>query len=63
MMRGQSTPTDICTLENWLREVACSIRGPLDAPKYKDSNLPLLFFKCLCDVLDDEQSWPDLTLT
>ncbi len=27
---------DITTLENWLWEAACSIRGPLDAPKYKD---------------------------
>lgn len=25
---------DITTLENWLREAACAIRGPLDALKY-----------------------------
>ena len=34
---------DITTLENWLWEAACSIRGPLDAPKYKDYILPLIF--------------------
>ena len=45
---------DITTLENWLWEAACSIRGPLDAPKYKDYILPLLFYKRLCDVFDDE---------
>jgi type I restriction enzyme M protein len=45
---------DITTLESWLWEAACSIRGPLDAPKYKDYILPLLFYKRLCDVFDDE---------
>ena len=24
------------TLENWLWNAACQIRGPIDAPKYKD---------------------------
>ena len=41
---------DITTLENWLWEAACSIRGPLDAPRYKDYILPLLFYKRLSDV-------------
>ena len=45
---------DITTLENWLWEAACSIRGPLDAPKYKDYILPLLFYKRLSDVYEDE---------
>lgn len=45
---------DITGLENWLWEAACSIRGPLDAPKYKDYILPLLFYKRLCDVYEDE---------
>lgn len=45
---------DITTLENWLWEAACSIRGPLDAPKYTDDILPLLFYKRLCDVFADE---------
>jgi type I restriction enzyme M protein len=33
---------DIKTLENWLWEAACKIRGPVDAPKYKDYILPLI---------------------
>lgn len=45
---------DITTLENWLWEAACAIRGPLDAPKFQDYILPLLFYKRLCDVFDDE---------
>jgi type I restriction enzyme M protein len=27
---------DLPTLENWLWEAACKIRGPVDAPKFKD---------------------------
>ncbi len=46
---------DITTLENWLWEAACSIRGPLDAPKYKDYILPLLFYKRLSDVYEHIQ--------
>ncbi len=45
---------EISTLENWLWEAACAIRGPLDAPKFKDYILPLLFYKRLCDVFEDE---------
>jgi type I restriction enzyme M protein len=45
---------DITTLENWLWDAACAVRGPLDAPKFKDYILPLLFYKRLCDVFDDE---------
>jgi len=45
---------DISTLENWLWEAACAIRGPVDAPKFKDYILPLIFLKRLSDVLDDE---------
>lgn len=45
---------DISTLENYLWDAACSIRGPLDAPKFKDYILPLLFYKRLSDVYDDE---------
>ena len=45
---------DISTLENWLWEAACSIRGPIDAPKYKDYIIPLIFYKRLCDVYEDE---------
>ena len=45
---------DISTLENWLWEAACSIRGPIDAPKYKDYIIPLIFYKRLCDAYEDE---------
>ena len=40
--------------EQWLWDAACSIRGPVDAPKFKDYILPLLFFKRLSDVFEDE---------
>ena len=45
---------DIKSLETWLWDAACSIRGALDAPKYKDYILPLIFAKRLSDVFDDE---------
>lgn len=45
---------DIKTLESWLWEAACKIRGPVDAPKYKDFILPLIFLKRLSDVFDEE---------
>jgi len=45
---------DIKTLESWLWECACKIRGEVDAPKYKDYILPLIFLKRLSDVFDDE---------
>jgi type I restriction enzyme M protein len=41
-------------LESWLWEAACVIRGPVDAPKFKDYILPLIFLKRLSDVFDDE---------
>jgi len=45
---------DTKTLESWLWEAACKIRGPVDAPKYKDYILPLIFLKRLSDVFEDE---------
>ncbi len=45
---------DLPTLENWLWEAACVIRGPVDAPKFKDYILPLIFLKRLSDVFEDE---------
>ncbi|MCX8041956.1 MAG: type I restriction-modification system subunit M N-terminal domain-containing protein, partial [Thermodesulfobacteriaceae bacterium] len=45
---------EIKTLENWLWEAACKIRGEVDAPKYKDYILPLIFLKRLSDVFEDE---------
>src|SRR5229473_3113386 len=44
------------SLESWIWDAACSIRGPKDAAKYKEFILPLIFTKRLCDVFDDELS-------
>ncbi len=51
---GRSGKLDVPALESWLWEAACTIRGPLDAPKFKDYILPLIFLKRLSDVFDDE---------
>jgi len=55
---GLSAPTnghlEVSTLENWLWSAACAIRGAADAPKFKDFILPLVFYKRLSDVFDDE---------
>ena len=45
---------DLPALSSWLWEAARSIRGPVDAPKFKDYILPLIFLKRLSDVCDDE---------
>jgi len=50
---GQQVAEDK-SLERWIWDAACSIRGAQDAPKYKDYILPLVFAKRLCDVFDDE---------
>lgn len=56
---SQTTQLDLPALEQWLWEAACVVRGPLDAPKFKDYILPLIFLKRLSDVFDDEVA--DLT--
>jgi hypothetical protein len=45
---------DVSTLETWLWDAACAIRGAADAPKFKDFILPLVFYKRLSDVFDNE---------
>ncbi|KAA0225349.1 SAM-dependent DNA methyltransferase [Fimbriimonadia bacterium ATM] len=45
---------DLSTLRNWLWDAACKIRGPVDAPRYKDYILPLIFIKRVSDVFEDE---------
>lgn len=50
----KSAPPKDKSLESWIWDAACSIRGAKDAPKYKDFILPLIFTKRLCDVFDDE---------
>ena len=51
---GTPDQLDVKTLEGWLWEAACSIRGAVDAPKFKDYILPLIFIKRLSDVFEDE---------
>ena len=51
---GKSAHNETRSLESWIWDAACSIRGARDAPKYKDYILPLIFTKRLCDVFDDE---------
>jgi type I restriction enzyme M protein len=53
-MANEPRKLDVPALETWLWEAACKIRGPLDAPKFKDYILPLIFLKRLSDVFDDE---------
>src|ERR1035438_5438987 len=50
----QVPPETDKSLESWIWDAACSIRGAKDAPKYKEFILPLIFAKRLCDVFDDE---------
>lgn len=45
---------ELSTLESWLWKAACSIRGEVDAARYKDYILPLVFYKRLDDVYADE---------
>lgn len=47
-------PMNSSSLEQWLWDAACSIRGAVDAPKFKDYILPLIFVKRLSDVFEDE---------
>jgi type I restriction enzyme M protein len=54
MTQSLNPTLDLSTLETWLWEAACKIRGPVDAPKYKDYILPLIFLKRLSDVFEDE---------
>jgi type I restriction enzyme M protein len=54
--RKAAEPAQEPRLEDWLWDAACQIRGPLDAPKFKDYILPLIFLKRLSDVFDDEVS-------
>lgn len=42
------------SMEAWIWDAACSIRGAAEASKYKEYILPLIFVKRLCDVFDDE---------
>ena len=52
--KGTAAESKDKSLETWIWDAACSIRGAKDAAKYKDYILPLIFTKRLCDVFDDE---------
>lgn len=52
--KGAAPESKDKSLESWIWDAACSIRGAKDAAKYKDYILPLIFTKRLCDVFDDE---------
>ncbi len=56
---GGGTPTlstvlDLSTLEAHLWEAANILRGPVDAADFKTYIFPLLFFKRISDVYDEE---------
>ena len=51
---AEPTQLTISMLETWLLDAANTIRGASDAPKFKDFILPLIFYKRLSDVFDDE---------
>jgi len=54
MAKQNGNGEKVKTMESWIWDAACSIRGAADAAKYKDYILPLIFVKRLCDVYDDE---------
>jgi type I restriction enzyme M protein len=41
-MANKTLRLELGTLESWLWEAACKIRGEIDAPKYKDYILLLI---------------------
>src|ERR1700686_490363 len=49
-----STALDLSKLENRLWEAANILRGPVDAADFKTYIFPLLFFKRISDVYDEE---------
>lgn len=46
---------DLDNLENWLYEAANILRGPVDQADFKAYIFPLLFFKRISDVFDEER--------
>ena len=52
-------------LESYLWGAAVLLRGTIDAGDYKQFIFPLLFYKRLCDVFDEETQtrWPSPTKT
>lgn len=54
MAKPNGNGEKVKSMESWIWDAACSIHGAIDAPKYKEYILPLVFIKRLCDVFDDE---------
>jgi type I restriction enzyme M protein len=54
MAKQNGNGEKVKSMESWIWDAACSIRGAADAAKYKDYILPLIFVKRLSDVFDDE---------
>jgi len=54
MAKQNGNGEKVKSMESWIWDAACSIRGAADAAKFKDYILPLIFIKRLCDVFDDE---------
>jgi type I restriction enzyme M protein len=49
-----NAPLSLSALESHLWESANILRGPVDAADFKTYIFPLLFFKRICDVYDEE---------
>ncbi len=54
MTKNNGNGEKVKSMESWIWDAACSIHGAVDAPKYKEYILPIVFVKRLCDVFDDE---------
>ncbi len=54
MAKTNGNGEKVKSMESWIWDAACSIRGAADAAKFKDYILTLIFVKRLCDVFDDE---------
>jgi len=50
----KASPAPVVALESHLWEAANILRGPVDAADFKTYIFPLLFFKRICDVWDEE---------
>lgn len=53
-MSNKVVPISIDQLESYLWGAAVLLRGQIDATGYKEYIFPLLFFKRICDVYDEE---------
>lgn len=51
-IKSEKLPLNV--IETWLFKAADMLRGPVDAADYKTYIFPLLFFKRICDVYDEE---------